>query len=193
MTQLIIARYYENLDWIEQLTNLKDYIIYNKGSMDDVPYSCTELPQDNSRDSGTWLHHIINNYNNLYDCNIFLQGTPYKHNPGIIHYLNNFNTIPDNVEWLGIPKETIYNTGHSKNLPLLQICKHIFPDKQYDETSIFRFSNCAQYTVPLKFINNKSLEWWQYSQSVLKYYINQGSPWVFERLWPLIWDYQYKQ
>jgi len=68
---LIISRYRENIDWI----NYNDFdkvLIYNKGdnlTKDNV----IDLPNV-GRESHTWLHHIVENYNNLYENNIFLQG-----------------------------------------------------------------------------------------------------------------------
>ena len=71
---LIIARYNENLDWLTKFNDFK-ILVYNK---------CEDLEQNSNfkvlklenlgRESHTWLTHIVYNYNNLNDINIFLQG-----------------------------------------------------------------------------------------------------------------------
>ena len=71
---LIIARYKEDLSWLE---NHKDFKIkvYNKGNkLIDNKYMKIENLENVGRESHTWLYHIVNNYNNLDEINIFLQG-----------------------------------------------------------------------------------------------------------------------
>ena len=71
---IIVSRFNEDISW---LNNYKEFkiIIYNKGN---------KLKKDNfkkiiklknvGRESQTWLKHIVENYYNLNDINIFLQG-----------------------------------------------------------------------------------------------------------------------
>ncbi len=71
---LIIARFNEDINWLNEHSDFK-IIIYNKGQ---------ELPPNKflnfinlenlGRESHTWLYHIVKNYENLNDINIFLQG-----------------------------------------------------------------------------------------------------------------------
>ena len=71
---LIIARYNENLDWLTKYNDFK-ILVYNKGEELDQNYNFKVLKLENlGRESHTWLTHIVNNYNNLNDINIFLQG-----------------------------------------------------------------------------------------------------------------------
>ena len=71
---LIIARYNENLDWLTKYNDFK-ILVYNKGEELDQNYKFKVLKLENlGRESHTWLTHIVNNYNNLNDINIFLQG-----------------------------------------------------------------------------------------------------------------------
>jgi hypothetical protein len=78
MTHLVCARYNENVDWLEPLleSNPESIFIYNKG--DELPYPCIKLPNV-GREGGTFLHHIIENYDNLADHTLFLQGNPVDH------------------------------------------------------------------------------------------------------------------
>ena len=71
---LIIARYQEDISWLDDYNNMNK-IIYNKGEkiISDKYDKIINL-RNVGRESHTWLYHIVNNYNNLDDINIFLQG-----------------------------------------------------------------------------------------------------------------------
>ena len=73
-TALIIARYNEDLDWLNKYNNFK-ITVYNKGLKlkNNLFYRVINL-ENKGRESHTWLYHIVNNYNKLDDINIFLQG-----------------------------------------------------------------------------------------------------------------------
>jgi hypothetical protein len=74
---LVIARYHEDLSWLHNLSGeFRHIVIYNKGpklvGFDD--YTVVNLPNVGRCDH-TYLHHIINNYDNLADVTIFLPGS----------------------------------------------------------------------------------------------------------------------
>ena len=71
---LIIARYNENLEWLRQYNDFK-ITVYNKGEslLDNGFFNIINL-ENKGRESHTWLYHIVHNYNNLNEINIFLQG-----------------------------------------------------------------------------------------------------------------------
>lgn len=71
---LIISRYREDLSWLKSHNEFKIYI-YNKGpKIKDNQFKNIVNLKNVGRESHTWLHHIVNNYNKLDDVNIFLQG-----------------------------------------------------------------------------------------------------------------------
>lgn len=76
---IIVARYNEDLEWMNEIpfSNYK-YIIYNKGDNDNFEkrYSkkIINLPNVGKCDH-TYLHHIIHNYDNLAEINVFLPGS----------------------------------------------------------------------------------------------------------------------
>lgn len=75
-TDIIIAYFNEDLSWIEDLDKnfINNIYIYNKSG--DNRY----IPLPNiGLDSHTHLYHIVNNYNNLGENLIFLQGDPFGH------------------------------------------------------------------------------------------------------------------
>ena len=74
MSTIIIARYNENIDWLFQYKDFNIYI-YNKGrNLDNVGLGKIINLPNVGRESHTWLYHIVSNYENLDEVNIFLQG-----------------------------------------------------------------------------------------------------------------------
>jgi hypothetical protein len=76
---IIISRYNEDLKWtLLKPFNKFNYIVYNKGEDENFEKSKIKkiIKLNNvGREGHTYLYHIINNYNNLADINIFLPGS----------------------------------------------------------------------------------------------------------------------
>jgi Protein of unknown function (DUF3431) len=77
--QIVISRYNENLEWINEFPfNKFTYIVYNKGINDNFEKKnvtkIINLPNIGRCDH-TYLYHIVNNYNNLNVINVFLPGS----------------------------------------------------------------------------------------------------------------------
>ena len=93
--EIVISRYNEDISWTE---SIEEYCtVYNKG--DTLNVDTIEL-NNIGREAHTYLYHIVNNYDNLSDYTIFLQGDPFNpHSPrlfDIINYILNSNeSIPD--------------------------------------------------------------------------------------------------
>jgi hypothetical protein len=76
---IIISRYNEKLAWTKKAPyNKYKYTVYNKGPNDDFEKKnvskVLKLPNV-GRESHTYLYHIVNNYDNLADINVFLPGS----------------------------------------------------------------------------------------------------------------------
>jgi len=70
--QIVVSRYNEDIKWLIPFKLIT--IIYNKGDEDlNLNFNTIKLPNI-GRESHTYLHHIINNYDNLKDRTIFIQG-----------------------------------------------------------------------------------------------------------------------
>jgi len=68
---IIVAKYNEDIEWTKRLNNI---VIYNKGNDE------TGIPLKNiGREGETFLHYIINHYDNLPDYVLLLQGNPFDH------------------------------------------------------------------------------------------------------------------
>jgi hypothetical protein len=67
--KIIVARYNEDIKWLN--TEINNCIIYNKGEKLNID---NEIMLENvGRESETYLHYIITNYNNLPDVIVFTQ------------------------------------------------------------------------------------------------------------------------
>jgi hypothetical protein len=76
---LVVARYEEDISWINNIPeNLYTRtIIYNKGGEAefDLPKSTVKRLPNFGRESHTYLHHVIDNYDSLADITFFLPGS----------------------------------------------------------------------------------------------------------------------
>jgi hypothetical protein len=101
---IIVSRYNEKLEWTnKEPYNKYKYIIYNKGYNDNFEkkYVSNIIKLLNvGRESHTYLYHIVNNYDNLADINVFLPGsidtsnTIYKKDlfaTKILNYIKKYN------------------------------------------------------------------------------------------------------
>lgn len=99
---LIISRYNENLDWLnDEPFNKYQYIVYNKGSNEfylKTKNFKKEIKMENvGREGHTYLYYIIQNYDNLSNINVFLPGSvhlEHKYNKAkkLINEINNNNS-----------------------------------------------------------------------------------------------------
>jgi hypothetical protein len=88
--QLIIARYNEDLLWLNEWKDKFDVIVYNKGKKDlQENYTIIDLPNI-GREAHTYLYHIVNNYDTLAENNIFLQGKIKDLGPNVYQDLNHY-------------------------------------------------------------------------------------------------------
>jgi len=71
---LIIARYDEDIEWVKKYNDF-NITIYNKGNkLEDEPFYKIINLENKGRESQSWLYHIVNNYYQLDEINVFLQG-----------------------------------------------------------------------------------------------------------------------
>jgi len=71
---LVVARYNEDLDWVLPYHDIA--VVYNKGPELTIQFKTVITLENVGREGHTYLYHIINNYNNLTEKCIFLQGNP---------------------------------------------------------------------------------------------------------------------
>lgn len=188
MRKIIITRFDEPLNWTQYVEG--ELVIYNKG-FPLLKENFISRPNV-GREAESTLYFIVNNYDNLPDESVFLQGDPFDHCMDILKQLEQHKDVSD-VVWLGsnwgpVTKNYDGGPGHGCFLPMIKISKMLFENCQFDKTTTFTFSAGAQYIVPKKYILSKSLDWWKHAYKVFDDNL-PTTPWVYERLWPLIWNY----
>jgi hypothetical protein len=77
---IVVARYNENMDWLLPLSDI--CTVYNKGDdMISDKYKKIYILENVGRESHTYLHHIIKNYDNLGKITLFTQANISDHIP----------------------------------------------------------------------------------------------------------------
>ena len=111
--KIICSRFNEDIRWI--LPFIQNTIIVNKGN-DDLHY----IPQEHiikylneGREGGTYLKYIIDNYENLPDYILFIQGNPFDHIYGNDNKKRGIDEIHNiinnrNVQFKYLSKHNIY-------------------------------------------------------------------------------------
>jgi hypothetical protein len=131
-TEIVIARYNENLDWLKKIKKSKDIkiTVYNKGK-DDINVPFISLPNI-GRESHTYLYHIINNYHNLADQTVFCQGDPIFHSPDFINLVNKFRKKFEPVQPLSLRYWAENEPPHyeaNPPIPTIEATKNLWFDK----------------------------------------------------------------
>lgn len=194
---VVVTRFNENIDWTCNLPY--SMCIYNKG-IPHLKQSFIQLPNF-GREADAMLYHITQRYNCLSETTAFLQGNPFDHCWNVLQLLEKHQHTTE-VTWLGsnwgpVTKRFDGGPGNGSQFMVLETCDKLFKDCNFDTNTPFKFSAGAQYIVPKRFILNKSLAWWQHTYSVFKSSFclvsghghKNSAPWIFERIWPLIWNY----
>lgn len=194
---LVVARYNESLEWLDDLPEEITYTVYNKGE-DDITQPNIKVPNV-GRESETYIRYILENYNKLPETVCFCQGKPHPHHVNFLHVLSTYSSKLQ-PKWrkdifpLGLPiisrLELPSKTLHGMPIgDLVEECMPSYTDLEYIE-----WVYGAQYIVGKEQITNKSYEWWKKLYNLHEKYGSEtplvGSPWLFERVWLLIWNYE---
>lgn len=172
----VVARYQEDVSWAQ---NLHEVMVYNKGDSA-LPENLMMIPLENKgREAHTYLHHIIENYEDLMGHILFLQGWPFDH----------CYTIDD-----GIPAQEF-----------MPLCEHLSEHFQCPENhpsvaqdlaaawqglfdcqppEIITFGAGAMFKVSAERIRSRSKAFYETALE-LSTNLSEG-PWAIERLWPYI-------
>ena len=138
-SQIVVARYKENIEWLSTLPEDIEVVLYNKFFEEGLT-----LPNI-GREAHTYLHHIIENYDNLADVIAFVQGNPYEHCPTLNKKLIN---IPEDVtfgiltEW--IPADNGVGAPWGWGIPYDEWYEKAFGEKGLD---YYVFGAGAQFVV----------------------------------------------
>jgi hypothetical protein len=189
--KVIIARFNEKIEWIKQLTNV-ECVVYNKGKDKLDGYNSINL-KNVGREGHTYYKYICDNYENLDNYIIFLQGNPFDHSPNIIKNINLIsNNVNFNDDFLFL-SEHILNTNLNNcpyhfGLPLRNVYNKIFGNDNNDIDIDIMFGAGAQFIVSKKAILKRPINFYQNIVKLLEYDINPIEGFVIERFHKLIFQ-----
>jgi len=184
--KIIVARYNENIEWTNKIKNV---LIYNKGEMLDAKYRQIMLPNV-GREGHTYYQYIYDNYYNLEDYTIFLQGNPYDHSPKlnetvdyIYHLINNnpfnFAYLSENIgytDFNGCP----YLPNSGMQIHIRYVFYKLFG--KIIESQKMLFGAGAQFIVSRERIHSRPRELYLKIIKLLEYGSNPIEGHVIERM-----------
>jgi hypothetical protein len=191
MTKFVIAKYNENIDWLNRLKH--NYVIYDKSSN---PVSGSISLPNVGREAETFLHHIISNYDNLDDVTVFLQANPFEHLQRLVGWraqlseseintvIEKMNTEINDQSEFSTFYQVLYNDPDGTNDCHTTLdCSQLFGEHH----KWFTVSPGAQYVVPKKYILSRPLELWKSLRNAM----HRGSlnAWSMEQLWYLAYKH----
>jgi hypothetical protein len=183
---IVVARYNEDISWTDQFQNV---VIYNKGAPLNRP---NVIPLPNvGREPHTYYKYICDNYHNLDDYTVFLQGHPFDHSRHIIQDVKNLTTFKGDFEFLSecILTVTLENEARA-HYPCrngLATYYRVFgirprPNKMYT------FGAGAQFIVSKKNILKRPKSFYLKIIEILQHDINPIEGFVIERFHKLVFE-----
>lgn len=160
---ILVARYTEDIRWLRWL-ELKDHakiLIVDKGegvnlrSHHTFDHTKILLQSANNigREGHTFYNFIVQNYNNLPDYLVLVQGNPFDHSPHIIDNLNKFLDAPHDTHFQYLSEEfhdvDLDFKGHYNGttpLPMRNVWEYIFGTRINDPYE-WSFGAGAQFIV----------------------------------------------
>jgi len=179
---IVVARYNECVEWTKQFPNV---IIYNKGTNLDNNYNEVFL-NNVGREGHTYYKYICDNYDNLSDYTIFLQGNPFDHSPNILSNLNKqINNTESTIEFEFL-SEQIHNSSLDLECFKYLQCKNIhknwervFGVNAGNQECIFGAG--AQFIVSKNKILKNTKEFYKNIVNILEYTIDPLEGYDIER------------
>ena len=192
----VITRYNENLEWIK---GFKNVIIYNKGlsiNHNNFAYHTIIIEQENiGREQYCIYKHIVDNYDNLDEYTLFLQGYPFDHSPNLYddlllieNELNNdnhfdFMYVSSNMHISNVLSDTLVGNVDPKFKNYSPLYEKIFGKSlQGVKAKYVSFGAGSQFIVSKKAILTHEKSFYQNIVDILGYCQSPSEGHVLERL-----------
>jgi hypothetical protein len=193
MVTIVVAKYNEDINWIQKVNH--NVIVYDKS--DNPNHDCVKL-KNIGREGETFLYHIVNNYNNLDEVTVFLQGNPFEHMQLLVGWRSKLTDDEIDTVCTKINNEitdkslfstfyqVLYNVPNGTNgVDTTKYC-----NKYYNENySNFTVSPGAQYIVPKKYILSRPFEFWK-TLHLAMYNNEELNGYAQEQLWYLAFNHK---
>tara|TARA_Y100000589_G_scaffold180005_1_gene170411 strand:+ start:3198 stop:3902 length:705 start_codon:yes stop_codon:yes gene_type:complete len=196
---IIIARFNEDISWLDSYKDFK-IIIYNKGEKITKNQKIINL-KNVGRESHTWIYHIVKNYDNLDEINIFLQGriddlgcmafdNPNYYVKPVIQYgfaASRYGLLgPTHWKWnVGIEKDIRYKKAWFNNeiskssIGFRSFAKNLFPEIPYFVAT--SYGGC--FAIKKELILNYEKSFYIKLLNILEKHKNPIEGHYMERLW----------
>lgn len=164
---IVIAKYKEDISWAYKVN--QSIKVYDKSA--DYP--------NFGREAETYLRHIIENYKDLDNLNIFCQGDPFAHCGDFLQLIeqNQEGLLGD---WTVIESNTI--TNHWHKLPI----EEFMSDLGLKKVNSYTFTAGAQFILKNKTITKRPKKFYVLCRELMDKY--PDAPWILERIWPIIFN-----
>lgn len=195
--QFVIARYNEDLHWLNQIPPEHDIIVYNKGSTLDISiFQRTVYVIDINnvgREGHTFYYHIVNYYGHFNaDFVAFLQGNPFDHCPNLFSRIRSAIRSPLPFDCLSNKKllcSTTHGCPHHKHLDqhLYRTFQYIWGNPVPNHRPV-EFGPGGQFYVASNIIQSYPSSYYQKIVDLLKYDVNPIEGFCIERYHRLIFS-----
>jgi len=197
--KIIVARYNENIKWLT--SEMKNCIIYNKGNPLNIHNEI--LLENVGRESETYLHYIITNYDNLPDVVVFTQARIADHkgsddiryliniknealhysksNPTIVH-THTGKCIYYDKEW-NVRQDGYYLKDNYKNNKPITFIEWFKTNIDIDYPNPIKIYIAAIFAVKKEKILSRPIEFYKKLISEVNHHINSTEGHFFERSW----------
>ena len=192
MPELVVAHYTEDLNWLRNLPAGLQKTLYTKGPNPSPEHPATSLPNV-GREAHTYLHHLVNRYEDLAEWTIFCQGKPFDHAYDFKKFLREFVANHTQREpefrWLGHLIDTDDWRGHrlfrpwSKNddgrgLDMRGFHRALFGT---DGPQLYTFALGAQFAVHRDLVRRQPRSFYERALVVSTSFLDAAH--CFERSW----------
>ena len=202
--KIIVARYNENIEWLN--SEMANCIIYNKGNKLNIENEI--LLENLGRESETYLHYIISNYDNLPDVVVFSQARISDHigsdNINFLIQLKNsalcesksqnfmtHNDTGNSIHWdksWNLRSDGYYLKNNYKNNTPITFFEWFKNNINKNYPNPINIYACGILAVKKEKIINKPIEYYKKLILEVNHHINSTEGHFFERSWYYIFD-----
>lgn len=186
---IVVARYKENLDWVKKVPSFFNVKIYNK-------YEGENLLPNVGRESHTYLHHIVKNYDNLPEFTVFVQGNPLEHSKDFFNLLNKKEILDSHNFYVGLSDGLITCDENGRphcgkdHLPMGKLFEWIFNEPSPE---VFICNSAGQFRVTRDLIRSVPKNIYERALLSVSYDINPIEGFCMERMWLTMFGHRDKR